>query len=103
MKTKERLMKRANLGLITAMCLTTMLLMGGCASSKEFKELQAQVNSVSDTANAAKASADAALKEAQAASAAAARAEQAALDAKAASDATNAKIDSMFKASMQKG
>jgi murein lipoprotein len=103
MKTKERSMKRANLGLITAMCLTTVLLMGGCASSKEFKELQAQVNSVSDTANAAKASADAALKEAQAASAAAARAEQAALDAKAASDATNAKIDSMFKASMQKG
>jgi len=96
-------MKRAHLGLITALSLSAVMLLGGCASTTEFNELKSQVQSVSDTANAAKASADAAMKEAQAASAAAARAEQAALDAKAASDATNAKIDSMFKASMQKG
>jgi hypothetical protein len=43
------------------------------------------------------------MKEATAARQAAERAEQAAMDAKAAAEATDAKIDNMFKKSMQKG
>lgn len=96
-------MRKVNLSLVSAVCLTAMLMLGGCATTKDLDAVKATAQSASDSAAAAKSTADAALKEATAARAAAERAEKAALEAKAASDATNAKIDNMFKKSMQKG
>ena len=95
-------MKRASFSLITLLSLSAVLMLGGCATTKEVKELRASVQSASDAAAAAKSTADAAMKEASAARAAAERAEKAANDAKAAAEATDAKIDNMFKKSMQK-
>jgi len=96
-------MKRAGLGLIATMSLVAVLALGGCATSKEVKQLRADVNQASSAAASAQQTADAAMKEAAAARAAAERAEKAAMDAKAAAEATDAKIDNMFKKSMQKG
>jgi ElaB/YqjD/DUF883 family membrane-anchored ribosome-binding protein len=96
-------MKKANMSLLSLLCLAVVLGIGGCATTKEVADLRASVQSASDAAASAKSTADAALKEAQAARAAAERAEQAAQEAKAAAEATDAKIDNMFKKSMQKG
>ena len=93
-------MKRVSLTLV---CLAALLMLGGCATTKDVKELRASVQAASDSAANAQKTADAAMQAAKAAQAAAERAEKAAMDAKAASDATNAKIDNMFKKSMQKG
>ncbi len=96
-------MKKVTMSLLLAVCLGGMLLLSGCATTEQLKAVEATANSAAATANAAKASADAAMAEAKAAHAAADRAEQAALDAKAASEATSAKLDNMFNKSMQKG
>ena len=96
-------MKSVTTSLLTAACLSAMLMLGGCATTKQLDEVRASAQAAQDTANAAKASADAAMAEAKAAHAAADRAEAAANGAKAAADATNAKLDNMFNKSMQKG
>jgi len=96
-------MKRVTMSVFMAVCLGGLLMMSGCATTKELKAVEATANSAAATANAAKASADAAMAEAKAAHAAADRAEAAANAAKAASEATNAKLDNMFNKSMQKG
>jgi outer membrane murein-binding lipoprotein Lpp len=95
--------KKAKLGLLISMSLAAVLMLGGCATTKEVEKLRADVQQASSAANSAQQTADAAMKEAAAARAAAERAEKAAMDAKAASEATEAKIDNMFKKSMQKG
>lgn len=95
-------MKKASFSLMSTLCLAAVLMLGGCATTKEVADLRASVQSASDSAAAAKSTADAAMKEAAAARAAAERAEKAAMDAKAAAEATDAKIDNMFKKSMQK-
>ena len=74
----------------------------GCATTKEVEALRADVQAASDRAASAETTANAAMREAQAARAAAERAEQAAMAAKAAADATNEKIDRMFKKTMNK-
>lgn len=88
---------------LTTAGLAAALLLGGCATTGDMDAARAEANKAAAAAAEAQRTADAALKEAQAARAAAERAEKAAMDAKAASDATNAKIDNMFKKSMQKG
>ena len=96
-------MKRTGPGLLFAAGLAAVLMLGGCATTKEVEKLRADVQQASNVAASAQQTADAAMKEAAAARAAAERAEKAAMEAKAASEATEAKIDNMFKKSMQKG
>ena len=74
----------------------------GCATTAELDKMRADIQSASDRAASAQASADAAMAEAKAARAAAENAERAALDAKAAAEATDEKIDRMFKQTMNK-
>ena len=96
-------MKRVTMSVFMAVCLGGMLMLSGCATTKELKAVEATANSAAANATAAKTAADAAMAEAKAAHAAADRAEAAANDAKAAAEATNAKLDNMFNKSMQKG
>ena len=96
-------MKRTRLGLLAAVSLAAVLMLGGCATTKEVEKLRADVQQATSAAAGAQQTADAAMKEAAAARAAAERAEKAAMEAKAAAEATDAKIDNMFKKSMQKG
>jgi len=95
-------MKKAIFGLLISSSLAAVLMLGGCATTKEVEQLRSDVQRASESAAGAQRTADAAMKEASAARAAAERAEQAAMDAKAAAEATDAKIDNMFKKSMQK-
>jgi len=95
-------MKKASIGFLLSICLAAILLLGGCATTKEVEALRSDVQKASQSAADAKSTADAAMKEAAAARAAAERAEKAAMEAKAAAEATDAKIDNMFKKSMQK-
>jgi len=74
----------------------------GCATTKEMDALKADVKTAMDRASAAESTANAARQEAAAARAAAERAEKAAMDAKAAAEATDEKIDRMFKKTMNK-
>lgn len=74
----------------------------GCATTQDVEQLRADVQQANERAASAEATADAAMKEASAARAAAERAEMAALDAKAAAEATDEKIDRMFKKTMNK-
>lgn len=96
-------MKYTSRGFITICSLTAVLMLGGCATTKEVDQLRSDVQSATASADSANAKADAAMKEATAARQAAERAEKAALEAKAAAEATDKKIDNMFKKTMQKG
>jgi len=95
-------MRKASFGLLLSLCLASLLVAGGCATTKDLEQLRGEVQQASSSAADAKSTADAAMREASAARAAAERAEKAAMDAKAAAEATDAKIDNMFKKSMQK-
>lgn len=95
-------MRKVTISSLSMLCLAALLMVSGCATTKEVADLRASVQSASDKAAAAQSTADAAMKEAAAARAAAERAEKAAMDAKAAAEATDAKLDNMFKKSMQK-
>jgi outer membrane murein-binding lipoprotein Lpp len=95
-------MKNVKFGLLSVIMLTLVLMTSGCATTKEVKQLQADVQKASESAANAQSTANAAMKEATAAKEAAQRAEKAANDAKAAAEATNTKLDNMFKKSMQK-
>lgn len=95
-------MKKARFGLMLSVSLAAVLMLGGCATTKEVEQLRGDVAKASESAAGAQRTADAAMKEASAARAAAERAEKAAMDAKAAAEATDAKLDNMFKKSMQK-
>jgi murein lipoprotein len=74
----------------------------GCATTQEVEQLRMDVKAASDKAASAESTANAAMKEASAARAAAERAEMAARDAKAAAEATDEKLDRMFKKTMNK-
>lgn len=95
-------MKKAKFGLLSILGLALVLMLSGCATTKEVQELRADVQKNSEIAANAQSTANAAMKEATAAREAAQRAEKAAMDAKAAAEATNAKLDNMFKKTMQK-
>lgn len=92
--------------ILNILLLVSVLLVGaglsGCATTKEVKALEGEVQKALDQSAAALAAANDAKSEAAAARAAAEKAEKAAMDAKAAIDATNQKIDNMFKKTMQK-
>lgn len=96
-------MKQARTGSLILLAISAVLMLGGCATTAEVEKLRSEVQSATASANAASAKADAAMQEATAARQAAERAEKAAMDAKEAAEATDAKIDNMFKKSMQKG
>ena len=95
-------MKQTRSVWLSMLSLVFVLLLSACATTKEVKQLQADVQQASASAASAQTTADAAMREASAARAAAERAEKAALEAKAAAEATDAKIDNMFKKTMQK-
>ena len=95
-------MKTTKFGLMAMLPLAAALTLGGCASTEETKQLNSDVQQASSSAAKAQSTADMALKEARAARAAAERAEKAANEAREAAMATDAKIDNMFKKSMQK-
>lgn len=96
-------MKHTSRGLITIFSLAAVVMLGGCVTTQEVEQLRSDVQSATASAASANSKADAAMKEATAARQAAERAEKAALDAKAAAEATDKKIDNMFKKTMQKG
>lgn len=96
-------MKPVRTGSLILLVVSAVLMLSGCATTAEVEKLRSEVSSATASANAASAKADAAMKEATAAREAAERAEKAAMDAKAAAEATDEKIDNMFKKSMQKG
>jgi hypothetical protein len=85
-----------------ALVLIMALGVSGCATTKDVKRLEGEIDAIKSQLATTQSAADQASKAAADAKAAADRAEKAAMDAKAASDATNAKIDNMFKKSMQK-
>jgi murein lipoprotein len=96
-------MRRINV--TRAATLTAVVLaagLSGCASTSDLDKLHSQIDQANETARSAAADAAAARKEAAAASAAAADARSIAEDAKATAEATNQKIDRMFKKSMYK-
>lgn len=93
--------KRLNT-LMAVMVIIMAVGLSGCATTQDVQRLEGEVQSAMDKATAAQAAADEAKREAAAARAAAERAEKAAMEAKAAADETNAKIDNMFKKTMQK-
>jgi murein lipoprotein len=95
-------MKKAKFGLLSILTLALVLMLSGCATTKEVQQLRADVQKNSEIAANAQSTANAAMKEATAAREAAQRAEKAAMDAKAAAEATNSKLDNMFKKTMQK-
>jgi len=95
-------MKQTRSGWLPILGLALVLLLGACATTQEVEQLRTDVQKASQSAASAQSTADAAMREASAARAAAERAEKAALEAKAAADATNMKIDNMFKKTMQK-
>lgn len=85
---------------ILAMALMAGL--GGCASTSENDALRSEINQANETARNAAATADAARTEAAAASQTAADAMATAKDAKATAEATDEKVDRMFKKAMYK-
>lgn len=88
--------------LLIPMVVMAVVAASGCATTQDMEKLQADVQTAMDRAANAQSTADAALTEARAARAAAERAEQAALEARAAAQATDEKIDRMFKKTMNK-
>lgn len=95
-------MKKRLSTLLTAVMLIMAVSVTGCATTKDVKRLEGEIDAIKSQLATTQSAADAATKAAADAKAAADRAEKAAMDAKAAADATNAKIDNMFKKSMQK-
>ncbi|MEN8106813.1 MAG: Lpp/OprI family alanine-zipper lipoprotein [Pseudomonadota bacterium] len=87
-------------GLLVLAVLATGL--SGCATTSDLNNLKAQVDAANATANEAKADAAAARREAADAKALAGQAMSTANDAKASADASQAKIDRMFKKAMYK-
>ena len=85
-------MKKATFGLISALSLAAVLTLSGCATTKEVEALRSDVQRASETAASAKTTA---------------RPRTAnnllvQVPIRAAAEATDAKIDNMFKKSMQK-
>jgi murein lipoprotein len=75
--------------------LTSLLSLGGCASTSQLKAVEAKADQATATANAAAA-------DAQAAKAMAQEAKDAAAAAQAKADETDAKVDRMFEKAMHK-
>jgi len=88
--------------LLPALMLIMAVGVSGCATTKDVKRLQGEIDDIKSQLASTQSAADNASKAAADAKAAADRAEKAANDAKAAAAATDAKLDNMFKKSMQK-
>ena len=100
-------MKKTKSRISLVLLVLAALTMSGCATTEQIEALQvdalrADVQTALDRATAAEAAANRAQQSADAALAAAQRAEAAAQDAKAAAEATDEKVERMFKQAMNK-
>ena len=95
-------MNRMKMASLSIVVLAAVMSLGGCANTQETEQMRSDVQKASASAAKAQSTADAAMREAKAARAAAERAEKAAMAAQAAAEATDVKIDNMFKKTMQK-